>query len=303
MAHERETSPGRFGGLSVAELGRRVWHAINEDEILDRAAALSYYVLFALFPGLLFLAAFLGFLPIQGTMDLLLKNLGRFLPGDALSLVQKTLQEALQASRVSLLSIGAVAALWTASSGMASVMAALNVAYHVPDSRPWWKRRGIAVVLTFGFSVLLVTALVLMVFGPKLGAALANRLGLQPAVQVALNVLSVVFPVAFLLVGLALVYYFGPATEQAWHWVTPGSVVATVVWLAASFGLRLYVKSFANYSATYGSLGGAILLMLWLYVTGVILLLGAEINSEIENAAAERGNQSAQRIGDRALAA
>ena len=303
MVNEAQTAPSKLGGLTVWQLARRVGREISEDEILDRAAALSYYAVFALFPGLIFLAALLGFLPIHGTLDLFMRSLERVLPGDSASLVQKTLQEAMQASRASLLSGGAVVALWTASSGMASVMTALNVAYHVGDARPWWKRRGLAILLTLGFSVLLVGALALMVFGPKLVEALAGRVGLGHAMEGVLTVLTILVPIAFVLFGMALVYYFAPAIKQAWHWVTPGSMVATALWLAVSVGLRIYVKSFANYNTTYGSLGGAILLLLWLYLTGVVLLVGAEINSEIENAAAERGNRSAQRIEDRAAAA
>ncbi len=303
MAHEDKTSPWKLGDLSLGELGRRLWKEINEDEVLNRAAALAYYVLFALFPGLLFLTALLGFLPVQGTLELLLHSLGRVLPDESLSLVQKSLQQAMQASHVSLLSVGAVAALWSASIGMASVTAALNVAYHVPDARPWWQRRGVALLLTLGFSVLLMTAFVLMVFGPRLGAIIATNWGVRPAVQVLLGILSIVVPVCFALFGLALVYYFAPARELAWQWVTPGSVVANFLWLVFPLALRMYVKAFANYNATYGSLGGVILLMLWLYLTGMVLLLGAEVNPEVENAAAEQGNRTARRIGEAAMAA
>jgi len=303
MTYEQSTSPWRLGGLSGTELGRRVWSGINEDEVLDRAAALSYYIVFALFPGLLFLCSLLGFLPIQGLQQTFMNYLGRVLPGESHALVQKTLQEVLHGSNASLLSVGAVVALWTASSGMAAVIGALNVAYHIHDPRPWWKRRLTAIVLTFGFSILLLAGLVLMVFGPKLGDAAANRWGLQSAFHVVWNVVNVALPVCFVLAAIALVYYFAPATKQGWHWVTPGSVVAAVLWLIVSFALRLYVTSFANYNATYGSLGGAILLLLWLYLTGVVLLLGAEINSEIETAAAQRGNESAKPAGEHRAAA
>ncbi len=296
MAHEDKTSPWKLGGLSVSELGRRVWKEINEDEILTRAAALSYYILFAFFPGLLFLTAFLSLLQVRGALGLLMRSLGQVLPGDSLSLIRQTLHEARQASHFSLLSIGAVAALWSASSGMASVMAALNVAYHASDPRPWWQRRGVALLLTLGFSVLLVAALLLMVFGPKLEAILSTHWELGSAGQVFLKILSVAVPVCFVLFGIALVYFFAPSVEQSWHWVTPGSVLGTCLWLVFSLALRLYVHEFSNYNATYGSLGGVILLMLWLYLTGIVLLLGAEVNSEIENAAA-------QRMGERAAAA
>jgi hypothetical protein len=183
---------------------------------------------------------------------------------------------------------------------MASVMTTLNVAYDVQDTRPWWKRRLLSLVLTFGFALFILTALVLIVFGPRLGEAAASWMGLGTLFRVAWNFLSVPVVIFLVLVGIALVYYFAPAAQQHWRWVTPGSVVGLVLWLAMSYGLRLYVTSFADYGTTYGSIGGVILLMLWLYLTGVALLIGAEINAEIEQAAAERGAVTAKARGERA---
>jgi virulence factor BrkB len=193
-----------------------------------------------------------------------------------------------------------LAALWAGSNGMASVMTALNAAYDVEDTRAWWKRRLLSIVLTFGFALFIITALVLIVFGPRIGEAVANRLGLGTLFSVAWNILYLPVVIFFVLVGIALVYYLAPAAKQHWHWVTPGSVVALVLWLAMSYGLRLYVSNFADYGATYGSIGGVILLMLWLYLTGVVLLVGAEINAEIEHAAAERGAVTAKAPGEQA---
>ncbi len=296
----RSTSPWKLGGLQVTELAKRVWHEVYEDEILDRAAALSFYALFAFFPGLLFLVALLPFLPVHGTLHVLFTYLGRVLPGDSLNLIQQTLREVVRNTHGGLLSLGALTALWTASSGMASVMTTMNIAYHVTDPRPWWIRRGIAILLTIGFSVLLLAALTLMVFGPKLQVLLARWLGGQSVIAAIWNGLNVVLPVVFVLIGIALVYYFAPALDQKWRWITPGSALATGLWLAVSFVLRWYVGSFSNYNATYGSLGGAILFLLWLYLTGMVLMLGAEVNSEIENAAARRGNPEAKAAGERA---
>jgi membrane protein len=295
----RETpSPWNLGGLSVRELGRRVWNEISTDEVADRGAALAYYFLFALFPTLLFLTSLLGLLPIPGLMDGLMAYGNQALPGDAASIVTKTLTEIQAGARGGLLSIGALAALWAASAGMASMMNALNVAYDVEDPRPWWKRRLVAILLTLGFSIFLLMALVLVVFGPRIGEAMAGQLGLGPVFNLVWNVASLPVVMVLVLVGIALVYYFAPATEQHWRWVTPGSAVALVLWLGMSWGLRFYVSNFGNYSATYGSIGGVILLMLWLYLTGVVLLVGAEINAEIEHAAAERGAVTAKAPGE-----
>jgi membrane protein len=299
---EASPSPWNLGGLTVGELGRRVWHEINADEVLDRGAALAYYFLFALFPTLLFLTTLLGLLPNSGLMDRLLAYANQAMPGDAGSLVTRTLGEIQTGARGGLLSIGALTALWAASAGMASVMNALNVAYGVADAdvRPWWRRRLVAVLLTLGFSIFILTALVLVVFGPRIGESVADRMGLGSQFTTIWNVVSVPVVIFFVLIGIALVYYFAPATEQHWRWVTPGSAVALVLWLAMSFGLRWYVANFADYSATYGSIGGVILLILWLYLTGVVLLVGAEINAEIEHAAAQRGAVTAKASGEAA---
>lgn len=291
-------SPWNLGGLTVRELAARVWDQIWKDEVMDRAAALTYYFLFALFPTLLFMTSLLGMLPVAGLMDRLIAYAEQAMPGDAASIVRRTLTEIQEGARGGLLSFGALAALWASSNGMASVMTALNVAYDVPDARPWWKRRGLAVLLTLGFAVFIVGALVLIVFGPRIGESLADRLGLGAVFAFAWNLANVPVVIFFVLLGFALVYYFAPAAKQHWYWVTPGSAVALVLLLAMSYGLRLYVTNFADYGATYGSIGGVILLMLWLYLTGIALLIGAEINAEIEQAAAERGAATAKAPGE-----
>ena len=267
--------------------------------MLDRAAALSYYLLFALFPALLFLTALLGIVPLPNLMDSLLGYIGRVLPGDAASLIQRTLAEVTSDRRQGLLSVGAVVALWSASAGMVSVMTALNIAYDVTEVRPWWKRRLVATGLTLGFVAFLTVSLILMVFGPKLSEALAVWLGFGDLFAAAWSIISIPLAIALVLTAIALVYYLAPAARQQWRWVTPGSVLAVGLWLLASTGLRLYVR-FNSYSATYGSIGGVILLLLWLYVMGIVLLVGAHVNAEIENASAERGSPTAKPTGARA---
>ena len=295
----KHPTPWNLGGLGVPELGRRVWHEIESDEVMDRAASLAYYFVFALFPTLLFLTTLLGLIPIPGLMDSLFEYVNRTLPADAASMLQRTLAEIQRNARGGLLSLGALGAVWASSSGMASMVAAINVAYDVGDQRPWWKRRLIALALTVGFGLFVLASLVLLVFGGHIGALLASRLGLGALFTTAWNVVSLVIAVGCVLFGLALIYFLGPDAKQHWWWVTPGSATALVLWLALSFGLRVYVSNFANYSATYGSIGGVILLILWLYLSGVVLLVGAEINAEIEHAAAEHGAVTAKAAGEK----
>jgi membrane protein len=293
-------SPWKLGGLGVGGLAKRVWAEFSEDEVSDRAAALAYYFLFALFPALLFLTALLGLLPIPGLMERLMDYISEALPGDAASILEKTLNEIMGGASGGLLSLGVLGALWAGSNGMASIMTALNVAYDVEETRPWWKAKLLAITLTLGFSGFILTALVLMVFGPKIGETVAGWVGLGEQFTFIWNIVSIPIVMVLVTIGIALVYYLAPAVEQHWRWVTPGSVVALVLWLVASLGLRFYVTNFANYNATYGSIGGVILLMLWLYLSGMALLLGAEVNSEIEHAAARRGAPDAKLEGEQA---
>jgi membrane protein len=274
--------------LGARELGQRVWRKAYEDEVLGRAASLSYYFLFAMFPTLLFLTALLGLLPGPDLMANLMGYAASVLPGDAASLVERTLNEILRGASRGLLSVGALAAWWAASSGTASIAMALNVAHRLDDRRPWWLRRLTALVLTLVLAVFTLTALLLLVFGERIGEGLARWVGLGPVFTLLWTVLH--WPAAALLglSGITLLYTLAPAVGPPWRLVTPGSLFALVAWLAMSFALRAYVAYFIDYNATYGSIGGVILLMLWLYLGGVALLVGAEINVEIDRAIAGR---------------
>lgn len=290
-------SPWRLGGLGIRGLAGRLWEEIGNDEVVDRAAALSYYFVFALFPMLLFLTALLGMVPNARLMDQLMEYLAGTLPPDAAALTARVLNEIVRGAHGGLASVGALAALWAASAGMDSIRTALNAAYDVADPRPWWKRRLLAIGLTIVFAAFTLTALILLVLGPEIAQAIAHSVGLGSIFTTIWNAIR--WPVALLLalIGVGLVYYLAPAIRQRWYWVTPGSTVAVAGWLLASYGLRFYVTRFANFNATYGSIGGAMLLLLWLYLTGLMLLVGAEVNAEIAKADRRR---AAPAVPDRA---
>lgn len=271
-------------GVRSRELARRLWVRLETDAVLTHAAAMSFFMAFALFPAFLFVVALIGLLPTADTLDHLLSYMRDVLPPDAASLVEKTLLQLREGASTPLLSLGAATALWAASSGMVSVIHALNVAFRVGEPRPWWKRRLVAVVLTMGLTVFMVTALVLVVFGGWLGGAIAAVLGLGSLFTRAWPVLHWLAVVCCVGLGVGLVYRHAPARPLAWRWLGPGSVFAVLAWLATSLGLRLYVAYFDSYNATYGSIGGMILLMLWLFLSNVALLVGAVINSVIEEA-------------------
>ena len=278
-------SPWRLGGLSLGELARRIYGQLWKDEVFDRAAGLSYYFLLALFPTLLFLTALLGLLPFPRLMDQLMNYAGRVLPGDAASLVTRTLAEIVLGASGGLLSIGVVAALWAASSGMLSIMTALNVVFHAVDPRRWWRRRLAAMGLTIGLSLFTLTALVLLVFGARIGEAVAQRFGMGAVFRATWNIAQWPVLIACVFTAITLVYQLAPWVAHRRPWVSPGSAFAVVGWVLVSLGLREYVGVFGGYNTTYGSIGGVILLMLWLYFSGLVLLVGAEIDSEIQRTA------------------
>jgi len=183
------------------------------------------------------------------------------------------------------LSFGILAALWSSSSAVVAITAALNQAYDVQEGRPWWKVRGIAVLLTMGLSLFLLLAAVLLIFGPQLGRGLASLVGLGTVFELTWNILRWPVSAGLLIVALALVYYFAPDVEQEWKWITPGAVFAVLATLLTSLGFSLYVNHFGSYNKTYGSLGAVIVFLTWLYLTGLCVLVGGEINAEIEHAA------------------
>jgi membrane protein len=289
----RQVSPWTLGGLSVRRLAVRVWDEIQKDDLMDRAAALSYYFVFALFPTLLFLTTLLGMIPERDLMERLMKPLEEVLPPDAASVLRRTLAGIQRGAGTGLLSAGAAAALWGASRGMVSIITSLNVVYGVTTARPWWRRQLVAVALTVMFSALALAALLTLVFGERIGRAAAAWAGLGFVFTEVWALLQWPLGVLFVLTGIDLVYHLAPAVRQRWYWLTPGSAFAGVAWVAVSLLLRAYVSHFGNYNAMYGSIGGVILLLLWLYLSGMALLVGGEINSVIARAAAERGEEVA----------
>lgn len=258
---------------------RRLFDRILADEVFGRAAQLAYYWLFSLFPLLIFLTALLAYLPVHQKTDQWLIIVRRLLPLDAYTLVEQTVQQILSQRRGGLLSFSILVAIWAASSGMEAIITSLNKAYGATESRAWWREKILAIGLTLGLTVFLLTALTLLFFGQSLGLRIAQLFGLGALFQAAFAVALWPLSSILILLGVELIYYFAPNVRQRWHWFTPGAVFAVVCWLLISFGFRYYVSRFGNYNATYGALGGVMVLMLWFYLTGVAILVGGEINS------------------------
>jgi len=293
----------KLGGLSWRELGKRVWAEVQGDNVFGRAAELSYYFLLALFPFLIFLTSIIGFVlgSGTGTRHALFEYLARIMPPSAFHLIDNTMTEVSTASGGGKLSFGILAALWAASNGLGAITESLNTAYDLKETRPWWKQRLTAIGLTTALSVFIIGALVLVVAGGRIAEWLAATYGFGPVFPLAWKIIQWPAVLACMTFAFALIYYFAPDfRKQAWQWLTPGSVIGVVLWLLVSLGFRVYLHFFNSYSATYGSLGAVIVLMLWLYLTGAAVLIGGEVNSEIENAAAKQGEPEAKEKGEKA---
>lgn len=265
---------------------RVVFDKCYDDDVLGHGAQLAFYFLFALFPMLIFLAALLGYLPIPRLLEQLLSYVSEVLPPMALTLVAQTLTEVTRRQRSELLSFGFVATIWAASSGLHALIFSLNVAYGIKAMRPWWKDRCLALVLTFVFSGLIVSALAIVFFGGNLGRLLADTYHLGRSFRSGWQLLQWPLVVLFVWFGLELMYFAAPNQRRPWKWLTPGAVFALVAWLAISFAFRLYVTRVSNYTLTYGSLGSVMALMFWLYLTSIVILIGGEINGVLERRAA-----------------
>jgi membrane protein len=292
----------KLGGMSLRVLGRRVWEEFYAGSLLTHAAALSFYFLLAIFPLLLFLITILGFLTDSGNemRTSLFAQLSRIAPPSASALVYATIDEVAREADGSKLSFGLITALWVASSGVAALGDSLNAMYGVKESRPYWRARLSSIGLTMALIVLIVSALMLMLYGGEIGEVAANYFNQGSRFLTLWSVLQVPIALFFVLFSFALIYYYAPNVyDQKWYWITPGSIAGVLLWLLASLLFRVYLRHFDSYSLTYGSLGAVVVLSLWFYLTGIAILLGGKVNAEIENAAAKAGMPEAKHHGEK----
>jgi membrane protein len=266
------------------EIFKRAGNEMVTDNCLSLAASLAYYFFLALFPALLFLVALMSFFPAQGLLDSVTGTLGRLLPGEGMKIIQDQIIKIAGDQNGGLLTFGMLGTIWSTSSGMTAIIDSLNQAYDIQEGRPWWKVRLTAIGLTIALAVFIVLSTALVIVGPTLAQKVAEWFHLGLAFKWTWLVLQWPLVVALVSLGIALVYYFAPDAEQDWIWITPGSVVATLLWLIVSLGFKFYVTNFGSYNATYGAIGGVIVLLLWMYVSSLAILFGAEMNAEIEHA-------------------
>ncbi len=271
-------------------LGRSI-KKFSADDMLVYAAAVSYQVFFSLFPFIIFLLALLGFLNLQPVFDFLLQQSKTVMPKSAFGMVQSITEQVQGQASGGVMSLGVIVALWSASSAVRMAMHALNVAYDVED-RPAWKKIPLSVLYTLVLATLLIVAAGLMFMGPKLVEPILQAIGLGSLAGLFLTIWTWVrIPVAvvLLMLAVALIYWLFPNVRQPFRFITPGAVLAVIVWIAASLAFSFYVANFSSYSATYGALASVIVLLLYFFISATILLLGAEINAQSYRGTTEEG--------------
>jgi membrane protein len=280
-----------FEGVSRRGVHGRPWKQffrdlkseIKEDNVTNGAAALGFYLMLAIFPATIFLLSLLPYLPIPNLQQAVMDLLNQALPGEAAKTFTGTVNEVVGQKKGGLLSFGALLTIWAASAGMYAVMQQLNITYDVKEGRPFWKARGTAIVLTLLFGVLIVGAFGLIVGGGALQAYLLENLGGGQVLMTVFSVVRWLIIAAALTLAFAITYRFAPDVKQRFAFVTPGSVFGVILLVVATLGFKLYVDNFGKYSATYGSIGAVIALMLWLNIVGLVLLLGSEVNALVEH--------------------
>lgn len=282
--------PG-FGDLSVFGVGKRAVKDFMNDDMSTYAAALTYRILLAIFPFLIFLLTTLEALGLSNFFDWLLEQAQSAFPQDLYTQVETIVEQVRGGATGGLLSFGLITALWAASGGVRSAMHAINKAYDVKDERPIWKKYPMSIVFTLGLAVILILAVGFMLLGPQWMEWLAEQIGLGGTFVTVWTWLRIPVAIVLMILALAMVYYFFPNIDQPFQLVSPGSVIAAIVWVLATIGFSIYISNFANYNATYGSLGGVIVLLLYIYISSAVLLLGAEVNGVIFKA--EHGSEDA----------
>ena len=270
--------------LSFAALKRAV-QEFQRDDALGLAAQLAYYLILALFPFILFLIAVLDTFSDPAFAQYVLEYLKQVLPGQVFELIEGYVGGFLgdESSAPGLLSVGILVTIWFASGAFSAIIDALNKAYDVEETRPYWKVKGIAILMTMGLSGLILAAILLLVVGPNIGGAIADYFRLGDVFDVVWSIARWVVALLFLVFTVALIYYFGPDAEQPFRWITPGGFVGVFLWVLASLAFRFYISSFGgdSYSATYGSIGAVIILLLYLYISSLCILFGAELNATL----------------------
>ncbi|OCA83365.1 ribonuclease [Bacillus sp. FJAT-27225] len=256
---------------------KQLLHRIKEDDLPGLSAQLAYYFLLSLFPLLIFLLTLMPYLPIP--QQDILGAIEDFAPPEAYALIEKNLNSIMANRSGGLLSIGIIGTIWSASNGINALVRAFNKAYNVDETRSFIVARGMSILFTFGIVFVFIVALALPVFGEEIGIFLFSFLGLDGAFLTIWNLIRWALTPLILFGIFTILYWVAPNLKMKCKSAIPGAIFATAGWIITSLGFSFYVSNFGNYTSTYGSIGGIIILMIWLYLSAFIILIGGEINA------------------------
>ncbi|HEU4631724.1 MAG TPA: YihY/virulence factor BrkB family protein [Gemmatimonadaceae bacterium] len=285
----------------MGPLAKCVVKEVLDDDVLGMAAELAYYAFFSIFPILLFLTPLLGLIGNQqAVLDFLSQQLAHAVPPEAQQIVDQQIRSFVAPTGApGLVSVGAVLALWAGSNIFNNLITALNRAYDLEESRPWWKRRLIAMAMVIVSGFVLAVATTTVLAGATIIGWFSRLLGLTHSTQVMLTVAQYTLAFVFLVGVTWLVYYFLPNTRQSKRHALVGAFVASVLWVVAALGFRLYVANYADYNKTYGTIGAVIVLLTWMYLSMVVLLAGGELSSELHKGTASVAVRGGKLFGGR----
>lgn len=284
--------------LGLVDFVKQLVKEMGEDHLGAFAGNLAYSGLFSLFPFAIFILSLLGIFHATSLVNTLIDRMSSSMPKAMVTLLRNDILSVAGSHSKGTYSIGAIIALllalWGVSGGFRAVMEATNVVYEVQDTRPFWKKYAISILLALVTSVLLISALVLVVFGPAIGGAVANYFGLGTVFQWTWNIVQWPVLVAVVMLAFGVIYYLAPDVKQRFRFISPGSIAAVALWVVFSLLFSLYANNFGSYNKTYGTLAGLAILLLYMYYSAFILLLGAEMNQIIEEHA-PGGKQEGQK--------
>jgi membrane protein len=272
--------------LGVVDFFKLTFKEVGEDHVSAFAGNLTYKTLFAIFPFFTFLLSLLGLFNATSLVNDMIDYLSGVMPGSATAFIKDQLLSITKSQAESAFTLGAIIsialALWGVSGAFRSIMEAMNVMYEVEEDRPFWKVYGLSILMSLAVVILMVSAFGIVIFGGSIGGGLAGAIGLDRIFQTVWGIVQWPIVACIVLFTFALIYFFAPAAKQKFAWISPGSVLAFVFWLVFSLLFSFYVGASGSYSATYGSLAGVIILMLYVYYSAFIMLVGAEMNQVIE---------------------
>ncbi len=265
---------------------------------LQVSAALSYYLVLSVFPALIFLSAVMASLPLPNLFDRVLGLMWRLLPADSMRMIHSVLTDLLGANRKSWISFGMIGTIWAGTAAFDALIEALDIAYDANETRPWWKTRLMAIGLAGLTAALLLSALAVLLVGPRFGGWLAARIYLSREFVLLWPAVHWGIAITFTLFTVELLYFFAPNVKQRFLATLPGAILAVACWLGFSYGLGFYFRHVANYSRTYGTLAGFIAFMTWFYWNSLALLAGAELNAELAKESAKGQLQPKEELGE-----